>query len=319
VARPVSRPALSAARSSEIIDFLALFPERGFTLSEIVRATKINVASCHAVLTTLTDCGYLTRSPKERIYTLGRALIAIGQVALNSQPLVARAKEAAEILQRELGTAVLLTTVVADEILALVSLPNASGRTPGMRVAERMPLVAPVGAPFLAWASDEVIRAWIARHAGPRGNKSAAVWRQAVALTRKRGYQVTLRSPNSPEIATLMAEMASGGRVPDYKEEVLRLVNSFDRELSQPESIVAEDLYDILLISAPIFDQNGEATFNLSLIGFSAKLTGAAIMRYADQLVRVCLDVMRADRERQSSPAAKRQASHSVPVGPSTN
>ena len=297
MARPESRPALSAARSSAIIDFLALFPERGFTLSEIVRATKINLSSCHAVLTTLTDCGYLTRCPKDRTYTLGRALIAIGQVAINSQPLVARAKEAAELLQKELGTAVLLTTVVADEILALVSLPTASGRTPGMRVAERMPLVAPVGAPFLAWASDAVIKAWIARHVGPRGEKSAAVWRQAVALTRKRGYQITLRSPNAPAIATLMAEMASGGRVPDYKEEVLRLVNSFDRELYQPETIVADDLYDILLISAPIFDQNGEATFNLSLIGFSTKLTGAAITRYADQLVRVCLDVMRADRE----------------------
>src|SRR4029077_18145721 len=94
VSRPASRPALSAARSSEIIDFLASFPERGFTLSEIVRATKINVASCHAVLATLTDCGYLTRCPNERTYTLGRALVAIGQAALKSQPLIARAQEA---------------------------------------------------------------------------------------------------------------------------------------------------------------------------------------------------------------------------------
>ncbi len=297
MARPVSRPALSAARSSEIIDFLALFPEKQFTLSEIVRATKINVASCHAVLTTLTDCGYLSRCPKGRTYTLGRALIAIGRCAIKSQPLIERAAEAAEVLQRELGTSVLLTTVVADEVLALIALPNAAGDRTAMRVGERMPLVAPVGAPFLAWAPEEVISAWIARHPRPRDKRSAAAWRRAVDLTRKRGYQVTIRSSNGPEIATLMAEMASGSRVPDYKEEVLRLVNSFDRELLQPETIVAEELYDILLISAPIFDQNGDATFNLSLIGFSTKLTGAAITGYADRLVRVCLDVMRADRQ----------------------
>jgi DNA-binding IclR family transcriptional regulator len=293
----VSRPALSAARSTDIINFLAAFPERGFTLSEIVRATKINVASCHAVLTTLVDCGYLTRCPNQRTYTLGRALVAIGQAALKAQPLIARAKEAAEDLRSELGIPVLLSTVIGQEIVAVVSNPDASGRTPGLRVAERMPLVAPIGAPFLAWSSEEQIDAWIARHTAPRDKKSAAVWRQAVALTRKRGYQVTLRAPNTPEIATLMADMASGGRVPDYQDEVLQLVNSFDRELSQPETILPDEFYDILLISAPLFDQNGEAVFNLSLIGFTQKLTGTMITSYADRLVRTCLQVMRADRE----------------------
>src|SRR5450756_2568335 len=38
----VSRPGLAASRSIDIIEFLALFPERGFTLSEIVRSTGIN-------------------------------------------------------------------------------------------------------------------------------------------------------------------------------------------------------------------------------------------------------------------------------------
>jgi DNA-binding IclR family transcriptional regulator len=281
-----------------------------------LRATKINVASCHAVLSTLVNCGYLTRHPNQRTYTLGRALVAIGQAALRSQPLIARAKAAAEELQRELGTPMLLTTVIGQEIVAVVSLPDAAGRTPGLRVAERMPLVAPIGAPFLAWSSEEAIEAWIARHAAPRDNRSADVWRQAVSLTRKRGYQITLRAPNSPEIATLMTEMASGGRVPDYKDEVLRLVNSFDRELSQPETVVDDEFYDILLISAPLFDQNGESAFNLSLIGFPKKLTGATITNYADRLVRTCLEVMRADREQPSrrdrdAPGAELSASGS--------
>jgi DNA-binding IclR family transcriptional regulator len=294
----VARPALSASRSSDIIDFLAAFPERKFTLSEIVRATKINVASCHAVLATLTDCGYLARCPSTRTYTLGPALVAIGQAALRSQPLVTRAKEAAERLQRELGTTVLLTTVVGDEILAVLTVPEASARHPGLRAGERMPLVAPVGTPFLAWASEEAVESWIARHASPRDRKLVKEWRHSLVLTRQRGYQVMLRAPNTSEIGMLMAEMAAGGRVPDYKDEVLRLVNSFDHALSQPETIEPDQLYDIFVISAPLFDQTGEAAFNLSLIGFSGKLTGAAIVGHADQLVRACIEIMRADRER---------------------
>ena len=292
----VSRPALSALRSTDIINFLAEFPERSFTLSEIMRATKINVASCHAILSTLVDCGYIARSPNQRTYTLGRALAAIGQAAMRSQPLIARAKQAAEDLQHELGTSVSLTTLVGQEIVAIFSLPDASGRSIGMRAAERLPLVAPIGAPFLAWSSEEAIKAWVARHTAPHDHKLAEVWRHTVELTRKRGFQVTLRASDRPAIATLMTEMATGGRIPDYKDDVLGLINSIDRQLSQPETILDGELYDILGISAPLFDQSGDAAFNLSLIGFSNKLTGATINNYADRLVRTCVEVMRADR-----------------------
>lgn len=293
----MSRPALSASRSSDIIDFLASFPERAFTLSEIMRATKINVASCHAVLATLTDCGYITRCPKQRTYTLGPALVAIGQSALKSQPLISGAKEAAENLLRDLGLPVLLSAAIGEEILGIMSLPDAAGRMPGMRVGERKPLVAPLGAPFLAWSSEEAIDAWIARHQAPVDEQLAAAWRHGLALIRERGYQVILRAPDGPKIGALMAKMASGHREPDYKDEVARLVNSFDSQLSQPESIDPGQTYDIMLISAPLFDQNGRAAFNLSLGGFSKKLTGEMILSYADHLVRTCIEIMHVDRD----------------------
>lgn len=293
----VSRPALSASRSSDIIDFLASFPEQEFTLSEIMRATKINVASCHAVLATLTDCGYITRCPKQRTYTLGPALVAIGQSALKSQPLIARAKEASENLLRELGAPVLLSAAISDEILGILALPDAAGRFPGMRVGERKPLVAPLGAPFLAWSSEEAIEGWIARHQGPIDESLAAAWRHSLALIRQRGFQVMLRGPDSPQMATLMSQMAAGHRLPDYKDEMARLVNSFDAQLSQPETIEPDEVYDVMLISTPLFDQNGRAVFNMSVGGFAKKITGAVILNHADHLVRTCLEIMHADRE----------------------
>ena len=51
----MSRPALSATRSIEIIELLATFPERQFNLSDIVKATGINIASTHAILNTLSE------------------------------------------------------------------------------------------------------------------------------------------------------------------------------------------------------------------------------------------------------------------------
>lgn len=293
----MARPALSASRGLDIIELLASAPQRGFTLSEIVNLAGINIASCHAILSLLTERGYLIRSPDQKSYVLGSALIAMGQVAVRSQPMVARAQRVAEDLLAELGVPVMLCTVAGEDILAVLSLEDETGGYAGMRVGERVPLVAPSGTPFLAWASEEAVDAWIARHTGPRDDALVAEWRRDLFLTRQRGYQVTMQS-GGPSISSIMAEMASNRRVRDYKGEVQRLVNSLDHHMCQPEVIVEDAVYDVLLIASPLFDENGEATFNICLGGFPNKLTGAQLTAYAEKLVNACLQVMRVPRLR---------------------
>lgn len=292
----MARPALSASRSLDVIDFLAAFPGRDFTLSEIARAAKINVASCHAVLSALADRGYLSRNPKQKTYTLGPTLIAAGQAALKSQPLVARARDAADDLFREFGIPVLLSAAIEDEILGVVSVTDAAGRDAGLRVGERMPLVPPLGAAFVAWAAPAAIEAWLAKCAGAKDDAPIHEWRDALALIRKRGYQVTLHLPENDELAALMAEMASGRKGLDYKDQIIGLIGSLDRRMLHPTEFLPDALYDAQLIAAPIFDQNGVAAFSLCLGGFSEKITGANVLTYADRLVRTCVQVMRDDR-----------------------
>jgi DNA-binding IclR family transcriptional regulator len=282
----------------DVIDFLASFPGRGFTLSEIAKAAGINVASCHAVLSALVERGYLARSASQRTYTLGPALAAVSEAALKSQPLIGRAKQAAGELFAEFGAPVLLSAVIGDEIVGVVSIPDATGASPGLGVGERRPLLAPIGASFLAWSSEAAIEAWIARNASPHHAESAQEWRRTIALTRQRGFQVTLRSPEGPEIATLMAEMASGQRAPESREGVRRLISSLDLHVCQPETIEPDELYDVILIAAPIFDQDGEAAFSLCFGGFSEKLAGATVLAHAERLVRTCVQIMRDDRAR---------------------
>ena len=298
----MSRPGLAASRCIDIIEFLALFPERGFTLSEIVRATDINIASCYAVLNRLTERGYLVRSPDEKTYTLGPSLVAVGQAGIKSQPIVARAKRAAEDLLRELDVPVLLSTVVGDEILAVIALENSAGRSPGMWVGERLPLLPPVGSPFLAWASERDVDDWMARRASPPDPQLLEEWRRDLELTRNRGFQVNMRGPGGPTIASLISEMASGRSSAHYKDELTRLISTFDHEKAQPETIVDDELYEVSLITAPIFDQNGRSAYNLGLGGFPHKLSGAMISNYADRLMRTCVEIMRADRSQRRRP-----------------
>ena len=297
----VSRPALSASRSIEVMELLATFPGREFSLSEIVKATQINIASCFAILTALTEKGYLVKTAKQKTYRLGPSLIALGHAAQKSQPIVELATEAARRLLDELGFPVLLSTVVGDELLAVVSLEDSAGRDAGMFVGERLPLVAPIGAPFIAWATEEAVMEWIDRRNTPLDASQLDTLRRDLELTRERGYQVALRPSEQQTIGSLMAEMAKSGPVADYKDEVRKLIHTFDTQMFQPVQLEEDQHYDVLLIASPIFDQTGNAAFNLCLGGFPEQLSGAQLQKYADRLSRTCLEVMRESAGRRAA------------------
>lgn len=290
------RPALSASRGIDIIDFLARFPGRGFTLSEIGKGTGINLASCHAILNALAERGYVARTPGQKTWRLGCALYAMGQVALASQPLLDGARAAAVALRDELDVPTLVSGVIAEEIVGMVACDTADGRSAGLEVGERMPLVPPVGASFLAWQDEESIDAWLARAPADQDSATIAYWREGLARIRERSFQVELRSPDDRLLAARMAEMAQGSRATRYKSELLKLVQSFGRHPKQPEAIEPGSTYDVILIAAPIFDADGACAFNLCLGGFAAPLSGAEVTALGSRLVATCLDVMQADR-----------------------
>ena len=292
----MARPALSAERSLDVLDILAAFPNRGFSLSEIARLAKINSASCHAILNVLVSKGYLKRGSNGRSFLLGPALVAIGRAALKSQPLVISAEPVVEELAQELGVPVLLNTLAGDDILCVLSHPAPSGRYAGMEVGERLPLVAPAGAPFMAWSTEEQIEQWIARAALPHRAELAEGWRHMLALTRQRGFQVTLRMNDGTTISAMMSEMASRRGTINYKDEVARYVNSLDGHFIQPETIEPERAYEIVVIASPLFDQKGTVAYNLCLTGFPDQLSGATILNYADRLVGACVRIMRDNR-----------------------
>lgn len=293
----MSRPALSASRGIDIIELLAAFPDRSFSLSDIVRATGINVASCHSILSALCARGYLARSTANKTYKLGVSLIAVGHGAEKSQPMAVRAMEAADKLHADLKVGVLLCTTVGDELLALYGLDDPSGRNAGLHVGERLPLVAPFGAAFLAWASEEEIAAWFDRRSEPADGALVARLYRDIELIRDRGYQLYFSNGNaSSTIGSLLADMASSNPMDNYKSTIRRMVNTFENHAAQPEEIDDDALYEASMIAAPIFDRDGRTAFNLGLGGFAEPLSGKTISRYAAKLTQACLDVMRADR-----------------------
>lgn len=290
------RPALSATRGLDIIDFLACFPGRGFTLSDIVKGTGINLASCHAVLGALAARGYVVRDPGAKTWRLGPVLLAIGQVALSSQPLLAEARAAALRLRDETGLATVASTVIGDEIVGVLACDLPDGRTAGLNVGERMPLMPPVGASFMAWAGEDAVAAWLERAAPESDAATRSYWREGLARIRERGFQVELNAPGGAHMAARMEEMAAGRGAVRYKGELRKLVQSLGRHPMQPERIVPSESYELVLVAAPIFDVEGSCIYNLCLGGFDRALTGVEVQALGERLVAACLQAMQAAR-----------------------
>jgi DNA-binding IclR family transcriptional regulator len=299
----VSRPALSTSRSLEIIELFTNFPDRSFTFSEIFKATKINNASCHAILNALTSKGYLLRSEAKKTYQLGPSLIAAGRVAQQSYPLFLLAERAARALFDEVGVPVLLSSQVGDEILAVISIQDESGHDAGMRGGERLPLIPPLGVPFLAWATKEEIEAWLARRPAPLPAASRDVLMRQLELTRQHGYHLHMRSETAG-ISNLIGEMSKMKNIGDYKNVLNKTIYAFSNIHHEWDNFDQEKLYSPQLISAPIFDRSGNAAFNLVIGGFSEGVTGKQMQEYVDRLSKACLDVMRSDRAQPSRDVA---------------
>jgi DNA-binding IclR family transcriptional regulator len=156
----MARPALSASRCVDVLNFLAARAPEQFTLSDISTAAGINLASTHAVLNTLEVAGYVTRHPRLRTYCLGASVVALGNAALQSHPAIACANEEAHRLSAELGLSVAVTADAGNDIVFLGRMGEHRPRDIEAYAGQRIPLSPPVGAIFVAWRDPE---SWLAK------------------------------------------------------------------------------------------------------------------------------------------------------------
>src|SRR5688500_11080647 len=188
----MARPAPAIDRCVAVLNHLAAHPSEQFSLSELARALDLNKATAHAMLTTLTDAGYLTRDNEQKTYGLGPALIAVGNAALASTPAARLAEPAMAALSADLDLECIASTAIGEEIVILARAGNARPLGINVQPGQRLPLSPPLGTVFVAWSGAEAIDRWLS-HLGPeQGEADRERYRQALQTVRERGYSVAL-------------------------------------------------------------------------------------------------------------------------------
>jgi DNA-binding IclR family transcriptional regulator len=277
----VSRPALSATRAARVLSHLAVHPDGQWTIAELSRTLDVNLSSLHAVLATLETEGFVRRDPVSRSYSLGPSAVAVGIGALRSQQVISHAERELDALATELGLEGFVTAAGGDTIVVLARVGHHRPSSPGLRVAQRIPLVPPLGAVFSAWAADTERAAWLDRASADETERSRRG--ETLTVVRTRGYAVGLEVPEREQFGAAVA--ATPGRpASEAARTVGRALDDLSRTEYQLGEIVDGTTHRVSVLAAPVFDRHGYVELALTLAGFDAPLSAGELRALGSRL-----------------------------------
>ena len=289
VLRPMARPAPAATRAVQILDLLVTHPAERFNLSELVKRTGMSLGSAHAVLAVLEASGHVARHPTTKAYSLGPALVVAGVVALEHQPGIEAGRRLIVELAAELGAEVVLTARTLDEIIVVARAGAPTPHGPAIREGERIPLVPPFGAVFLAYARPADVDDWLART--PEGAAgSAARCRDALALVRARGFAVTAASDAQRMLGERAFVLTDDPARAELHADIAELFAALANEEYSVVRLDEDRRFDVGIVAAPVIGSDGSVIAAISATGFPSGLPTATVFEIGHR-VRDCAAV----------------------------
>ncbi|CAN5204822.1 flavin reductase [soil metagenome] len=177
------------------------------------------------------------------------------------------ARGSIEELAAETGLECLVTARVGDEMVIVGGAGQSFGRSPSSRMGQRMPFVAPLGSPFVAWADEADAETWIAKLDGVARPQEVARFRDMVGFVRQRGWSLALADRGHINFELALARM-SWPRPTLEEEKQVRYASLHVGSLAhEPSGISPSRAYSVRNLSVPIFDESGVCLM-VSLQGF---------------------------------------------------
>ena len=286
----MARPAPAVDRTVAVLNLLAAHPDTAFSLSELCRRLDINKATAHAMLTALADSGFLLRNPRDKSYTLGPALIALGSAAAARRlELVEFARSPMQALAADTGLQCVVSSAMGEEIVFLAVAGEVVPFGPHVRVGQRVPLAPPIGTVFMAWSLPDEVDVWLHRTVlRPLDHAELERYRNGVRAVRRRGYSVGLE----PDVLGVRLSQSL-----DDHEAVPPLL----AELSHTSYLMDEfghGPHRIGHLAAPVFGPDERVAMVLTLYGFQKQVSGADIDALATKLTATTREITFAVRGR---------------------
>jgi DNA-binding IclR family transcriptional regulator len=243
-----------------VLDLLANHPGEPMSFTDIARRLALSRATCHALLTSLTDAGYVLRND-DKTYLLGPSLITIGRSAERSYPHVPAVRSIIAELVEDTGRSCVLTAVNGTvlTVLGYEGDPPQGEHAPG---GNRIPFAAPFGVAHAAWANDAMIRRWVDRGAeigAGRFDRTDQLLREV----RERGFSVSPLERERRQLWELFELVQKDLLSDDLRQLIARSSGSIGHDYLSDQ--IQGPTVAVSSISSPVFSAPGRTTFALHL------------------------------------------------------
>lgn len=252
------------------MNFLAQHPDQSFTLSEIAKSLKLSSATCHTLLGTLVEEGYVYRTAG-KTYVLGPALARVARASLNPSLVMQVVRPEMRLLADEFDVVCSAFRQSGNEAVIWERAAALSHVNWNVERTLSVPIAAPLGGIFMAWRSPAGIDEWLGTANPPLDEAARARLLSSLLFLRDRGYAWGVRTVPLADAATARA-----------------LQNQYaftDYAVDEPEP---GHEYQLAYVAAPVLPQPGKMAFGLSLAGFVGPVRGARIEVMAARLRESC-------------------------------
>jgi len=275
------------ARALAILDLLMANPHQAFGLTEMTRRLNLNKATCHAILTTMANYGFLVQHPKTKAYRLGPSIIAAGNAAFAQFPVLEYARPELESLQQDLDVGFAVTGRSKRHMVLLALYGKAQPLIDSFQLGLRLPNTAPVSACFTAFSPAKHLEAWLTRAHESRGEYNEKLdqkLRVALIAIRARGYEVTLKTKAEAELTRELARIHSSWSLTELEDAANRYQHDLCDEYFHLDRIDPKARYDVSTISVPVFVDNKLPVMCFVAGSLGSPVSGARIEEIAGRM-----------------------------------
>jgi DNA-binding IclR family transcriptional regulator len=275
------------ARALAILDLLMANPTQSFGLTEMTRRLNLNKATCHAILTTMANYGFLVQHPKTKAYRLGPSIIAAGNAAFAQFPVLEYARPELEGLKNDLNLGFAVTGRSKLHMVLLAMYGHAQQLIDSFQLGLRLPNTAPVAACFTAFSPAKELEAWLTRAHESRGGYNEKLdqkLRVALIAIRARGYEVTLKTRAEAELTRELGRIHNSWSLTELEEAANRYQHDLCDEYYHLDRIDPKARYEISTISVPVFVFKDVPVMCFVAGSFDKPVTGGQIEEIATRM-----------------------------------
>ena len=275
------------ARALAILDLLMANTNQAFGLTEMTRRLNLNKATCHAILTTMANYGFLVQHPKTKAYRLGPSIIAAGHAAFAQFPVLEYARPELEGLQSDFNIGFAVTGRSKLHMVLLALYGHATPLIDSFQLGLRLPNTAPLAACFTAFSPAKHLEAWLTRAHDSRGGYNEKLdqkLRVSVIAIRARGYEVTLKTKAEVELTRELGRIHNSWSLTELEGAANRYQHDLCDEQFHLDRIDPKARYEVAHISVPVFVYKDVPVMCFVAGSFDKPVSGAQIEEIAARM-----------------------------------